>query len=107
LAAEADHLVTVSIELSAASLHDLQSSLIQAFSSDSFSDTAKAWNEQRVLVIQEAVEKHLLPMGVKWIREWIRDEAQNGLAQKCGEILRQVYQLTHVFQNANDSHLAY
>jgi hypothetical protein len=90
LAAEAEHLVTVSIELSAASHHDLQRSLTDAFASTGYSDAAKAWNDQRALVIQEAVEKHLIPMGTKWIREWVRDEAQNNLARKCGEVLRQV-----------------
>lgn len=96
LAAESEHLVTVIVELSVQSLHELQTSLISAFNSDGFSDAAKSWNEQRSLVIQEAIEKHLVPTGIKWIREWIRDEAQSSLALKCGEVLRQVNVLVSV-----------
>ncbi len=64
-AAESEHLVTVSIFLPIDVKQDLQHRLTDAFSSDSFSDAAKAWNDERALVIQEAVEKHLLPAGAK------------------------------------------
>ena len=50
---------------------------MDAFSSDSYSDTAKAWNAERSRVVTEAMEQHLLPVGAKWAREWLREEVED------------------------------
>jgi transcription elongation factor SPT6 len=90
LAAEAEHLVTVSIFLPTDVKSMFERRLNDAFASDSYSDTAKAWNEERSLVVQEALEQHLIPTAVKWTKEWVREEAQDHLATRCGGILRNV-----------------
>jgi transcription elongation factor SPT6 len=92
LAAEAEHLVTVSIFLPPDAEATFEGRLIDAFSSDSFSDTVKAWNEERALVIRETLDSHLIPLGVKWVREWLREEVENLLAMRCVEFLRDVRQ---------------
>ncbi|RPD66156.1 transcription elongation factor SPT6 [Lentinus tigrinus ALCF2SS1-7] len=89
LAAEADHLVTVSVTLSPEAKSTYERKLNDAFASDSFSDTARAWNEERSRVVQEALEQHLLPVGVKWTREWIREESEDYLARQCAQTLRE------------------
>ncbi|KAI0374913.1 transcription elongation factor Spt6 [Pilatotrama ljubarskyi] len=89
LAAEAEHLVTVSITLRPEAKANLERKLNDAFASDSFSDTARAWNEERSRVVQEALEQHLIPVGVKWTREWIREEAEDYLAKLCAQSLRE------------------
>ncbi|KAI0748143.1 transcription elongation factor SPT6 [Daedaleopsis nitida] len=89
LAAEAQHLVTVSITLQADAKATFERRLNDAFASDSFSDIARAWNEERSRVIQETLEQHLLPVGVKWTREWIREEAEEYLARQCAQTLRE------------------
>lgn len=90
LSAEEDLLVTVSITIPSSEKQILQNKLAEAFASDSFSDTARAWNEERALIAQEAVEMHLLPGGVKWIREHVRDEVLDYLAKACGDALYEV-----------------
>lgn len=90
LAAEAEHLVTVNIFLSQEKIRQFEKDLIEAYSSDGYSDTAKAWNDQRTEVIREAMEKYLLPAGSKWAREWIREEVEDLLAANCGECLEEV-----------------
>ena len=90
LAAEADHLVTVSIALRPEAKAAFERKLNDAFASDSFSDTARAWNEEHSRVVQETLDQHLLPVGVKWTREWIREEAEDYLARQCANILRDV-----------------
>lgn len=90
LAAESQHLVTVSIYLSQEEKRKFQNNLVEAFNSDSFSDTAKAWNEERSLVIEEAMEKFLLPAGVKWVREYAREEVEDFLAKACGDAFYEV-----------------
>lgn len=90
MAAESEHLVHVSISLPIDVKQGIQHRLTEAFSSDSFSDAAKAWNDERSLVVQEAVEKHLLPSGAKWIREFLREEVEDNLARRCAVVLYEV-----------------
>ncbi len=90
LAAEAEHLVTVSVHLPAEVKADFERRLNDAFASDSYSDTARSWNEERLRVVQETIEQHLIPVAVKWTREWIREEAEEFLCRHCAHTLRNV-----------------
>ena len=90
LAAESDHLVTVTITLRSEPKAQFERKLNDAFASDSFSDTARAWNEERSRVVQETLDQHLLPVGVKWTREWTREEAEDYVARQCASTLREV-----------------
>lgn len=90
LAAEKEHLVTVSIFLPPDAKSQFERRLNDAFASDSFSDTAKAWNEERAKVVQEVLEQYLIPVGIKWTREYIREEVEDFLAARCGASLRSV-----------------
>ncbi|KDR81667.1 hypothetical protein GALMADRAFT_239777 [Galerina marginata CBS 339.88] len=89
LAAEADHLVTVSIFVPPDSKAALERRLLDAISSDSFSDSAKAWNAERSLVVQEVIQQHLIPAGIKWTREYIREEVEDVLGARSSDLLRQ------------------
>jgi transcription elongation factor SPT6 len=90
LEAEKKNLVTVSLTIPSDVKVDLGRKLTDAFSSDNFTEAAKAWNVERSLVIHETLEQHLIPAGVKWIREVLRDEVEDLLANACGEKLRMV-----------------
>ncbi|KZT09507.1 transcription elongation factor SPT6 [Laetiporus sulphureus 93-53] len=89
LQAESQHLVTVSITLPPEAKAAFERRMNDAFSSDSFSDTARAWNEERSRTVQETLEQHLIPIGVKWTREWMREEAEEFLAESCAQILHE------------------
>lgn len=90
LAAEAEHLVTVFITLPDEAKASFERRLQEAFSSDSYSDNAKAWNAERMRVVSEAIEQHLIPVGAKWTREWLREEVEDLVAWRCAETLREV-----------------
>jgi transcription elongation factor SPT6 len=90
LEAEKEHLVTVSLTVPSDVRLDLERKLTDAFSSDNFTETAKAWNVERSLVIQETLEQHLIPSGLRWIREVLRDEVEDFVANNCGKKLRAV-----------------
>jgi transcription elongation factor SPT6 len=107
LAAEAELLVTVSIFLPPDAKANFEHRLIDSFSSDSFSDTAKAWNNERALVIQETLESHLIPMGFKWTREWLREEVEDFLAARCAEQFREVLSPPRDLQTVTESFIAY
>ena len=83
LAAETEHLIQVTIAIPSDVRQTFQSQLNDAFASDSFSDNAKAWNEERMLVVHETMEQHLIPAGVKWTREYLREEIEDFLARRC------------------------
>ena len=90
LEAERENLVTVSLTIPSDVKVDLERKLTDAFSSDYFSEAAKAWNAERSLVIQEALDQHLIPASVKWIREVLRDEVQDLVVKACSTKLREV-----------------
>lgn len=90
LEAEAQHLVTVSITLPPDVTGAFERRLNEAFASDSYSETARAWNEERLRVVQETLQQHLIPSATKWTREWIREEAEESLCKKCAHTLRKV-----------------
>ena len=39
----------------------------KVFKSSNYSETAKTWNEGCSRVVQETLEGHLVPVGIKWI----------------------------------------
>lgn len=90
LEAESQHLVTVSITLPPEATGAFERRLSDAFASDSYSESARAWNEERLRVVQETLQQHLIPNAVKWTREWIREEAEDALSKKCAHKLRTV-----------------
>lgn len=90
LAAEAELLVTISIHLTADAKSAFERRLNDAFASDSYSDTARSWNEERLRVVQETIEQHLIPVGIKWTREWLREEAEDLYCKQCVQKLRDV-----------------
>ncbi|KAF8921228.1 SH2 domain-containing protein [Mucidula mucida] len=88
LDAENQHLISVSVLLPPDSQSVLERRLSDAFTSDSFDESAKAWNEERSLIVQEVLVQHLLPMGSKWVREYLRDEVEDFVANSCASALR-------------------
>ena len=90
LEAEKEHLVTLHMSVPPEVKADVERKLADAFSSDLFTESAKAWNAERYLVVQEALEQQLIPVGVKWAREVLRDEVEDHVANACSERLRTV-----------------
>ncbi|GJE87155.1 transcription elongation factor Spt6 [Phanerochaete sordida] len=89
LEAEAQHLVTVTITLPADVKGDFERRLTDAFSADAYTDAGRAWNAERLRVVQETLEQHLIPAAVKWTREWIREEEEEFLCRECAYSLRE------------------
>jgi transcriptional accessory protein Tex/SPT6 len=90
LAAESEHLVTVTVSLPGDVKADFERRLREAFESNGYTDSAAAWNSERFRVVQDVVDKHLVPAGVKHVREWLREEVEDALAAHCADVLREV-----------------
>jgi len=101
LAAEAQHLVTVSISIPPEAKSAFERKLLDAFSSDSFSEAAKSWNAERAQVVHEVLETQLIPAGVKWAREFLREEVEDHLAGRCSEQLRSVSVSNSILPSGN------
>jgi transcription elongation factor SPT6 len=106
LEAEAQHLVNVSITLPSHIRGAFERRLSDAFASDSYSDTARAWNEERLRVVQETLQQHLIPNAIKWTREWVREEAEEALCKKCADTLRSVCRFQYCAVNRSDIELS-
>ncbi|KAK2466864.1 hypothetical protein APHAL10511_001122 [Amanita phalloides] len=87
-AAEAEHLVNIIISIPTPVVNDFERRLNDAFASDNFSDAARAWNAERLRVVQEVIQQHLIPTGTKWAREYLREEVEDCLAIRCASRLR-------------------
>jgi len=90
LAAESEHLITVSINIREDIRDQFVQDLIAAVSSDGYSEASRLWNAVRAQAVTEAMDKILLPFGAKWIREWLREEVEDVVARACGEELERV-----------------
>ena len=91
LAAEAKLLVTVLIYLTNEVKAKFECLLNDVFALDSYSDITRSWNEKRSWVVQEALEYHLVPVGIKWAEEWLQEEVEDALAIiHCGNKLKEV-----------------
>jgi hypothetical protein len=74
LATEAEHLVNVFVSLPTQVVNDFERRLNDAFVSDSFSDAARAWNAERLHVVQDVAQQHLTLMRTNWAREHLWED---------------------------------
>ena len=79
--------------------------LYPTFVSNSYSDIAKAWNEERSRV-QEALNQHLIPVGTKWCREWLWEEVKDALAIHCSNKLKEVHWLAFIRSHHSQASVA-
>ncbi|KAG8886008.1 Transcription elongation factor spt6 [Tulasnella sp. 331] len=86
--AEHELLVNIHIRLPEGVQGNFQKQLYEAFASDVYNDTGSAWNLERKGIVDDAMEKYLLPAGAKWTREWLREEVEDFLAKKAGDSLQ-------------------
>jgi transcriptional accessory protein Tex/SPT6 len=90
LAAEADHLITVTVTMREETRTTFINELTNSCKSDSFGQMTKQWNDLRAQTIQEAVDNFLVPFGAKYVREWLREEVEEHLAKGCADELERV-----------------
>jgi transcription elongation factor SPT6 len=98
--AETEGSLTVAITLPPDVMSGFESKLRNAFSSDGFSESVKLWNAERLLVVNEALDKHLIPAGTKWAREYVTLQEEDFLASVAGQCLLNVrYYVTGTAQS--------
>ena len=83
LQAEEEGLIKIVIGVQEPQTASFASTLVRCCRSDEYGEISKEWNELRETVCQDLVRKMLLPMGSKWIREHLRGEAEDYVAERC------------------------
>lgn len=89
LAAENEGLVTIDIHIQRDSLRALTQDFYTAYLSDSQSETDRAWNKIREDVVVEALQNHLLPMGARWTKDWLKEAAEDNVCSRAASKLEQ------------------
>lgn len=90
LEAEKDTLVSIRFFLPQQVRDRLERGVIEAFTSAGDGEVPNAWNAWREHNIKLAIRNELLPMGERWVKEWLRDEVEDFVAGSCGELLEKV-----------------
>ncbi|BGP25171.1 transcription elongation factor SPT6 [Rhodotorula toruloides] len=83
LAAEAEGLVTASIDLPQAAYDKLMFDFSKMYLSDYTSAIADEWNKLREEILKQAVDEYLLPQGAAWTRGWVKEESEEAVADAC------------------------
>jgi transcription elongation factor SPT6 len=83
LQAEEEGLIKIIVGVQEATTESFVSTLVRCCRSDEYGEISKEWNDLREGVCQDLVRKMLLPMGSKWIREHLRGEAEEYVAERC------------------------
>ncbi|GAA6054598.1 hypothetical protein JCM3770_000071 [Rhodotorula araucariae] len=83
LAAEAEGLVTTSIDLPQSAYDRFLGQLAEMYTSDYSSALAEEWNALRRDILDEALKTALLPQGTAWTRNYLREEGEEFIGDLC------------------------
>ncbi|BGP40634.1 Transcription elongation factor spt6 [Rhodotorula kratochvilovae] len=83
LAAEADGLVTASIDLPQSAYDRFLAQLAEMYTSDYASALADEWNALRREILEEVLRTALLPQGAAWARNYLKEEGEEFVGDLC------------------------
>lgn len=101
--AEEEKLLQVTIKLPEDILNKLISDSNDYYLSDGVSKSAQLWNEQRKLILQDAIFNFLLPSMEKEARSLLTSRAKNWLRLEYGKILRDRVSVAPYQRKENDA----
>lgn len=89
LAAESEGLVNVDVHIEKEALRKLTQEFYNVYLSDLTSADATAWNKIREEVIMEMLQNHMLPLGARWTREWLKEVEEDFVCAICAARLEE------------------
>ena len=72
----------VSNILTAEARYRIASQAMDVFQEHGFAETSQSWHDEPQLIVEEALETFFIPMGMKWPREYVRDEGEEKLSKQ-------------------------
>jgi transcription elongation factor SPT6 len=83
LKAEEEGLVTISIEVMETEIEQFAGTMVRCVRSMDYGEVSTAWNALREEVCEDVVRSHLVPSAAKWVKEHLRGEAEEYVAERC------------------------
>ena len=83
LKAEEEGLITINIEVMETEIQQFTGTLIRCVRSMDYGEISTAWNQLREEVCQDVVRNHLVPAAARWVKEYLRGEAEEFVAERC------------------------
>lgn len=83
LKAEEEGLITISIVVTDHQMKGIVDALERCCVSTDYGEVASKWNELRRGICRDVLDKHLIPMGSKWVKEYLRGQAEDFVAERC------------------------
>lgn len=90
LKAEDDGLITIDISVSPDQTAGMLEALGRCCKSADHGEVATAWNELRQEVCARLVSEYLMPVGKRWLREYLRGQAEDHVAEAARQELEYV-----------------
>ncbi|KAL1411070.1 Transcription elongation factor spt6 [Vanrija albida] len=83
LKAEEEGLVKIDITVPQIQINDFAGTLVRCCRSGDYSEAGVAWDELRESVCQTVVNKHYIPAATPWLKEHMRSQAEEYVAELC------------------------
>ena len=83
LKAEEEGLIEISIDIMDQDVESFVDPLKRCCRSGEVGDVAVAWNELREQICQDVVRKYCVPAAARWVKEHLRLEAEEYIAERC------------------------
>ncbi|UZJ54735.1 hypothetical protein CBS101457_004055 [Exobasidium rhododendri] len=83
LRAEEELLIDVRIDLQPEKAMAFENRLYDAYASESTSESSKLWNQERKIIVEQAIKSFLYPAATLWVREWLREECWEWIGRAC------------------------
>ncbi|WVF72010.1 transcription elongation factor SPT6 [Kwoniella sp. CBS 6097] len=83
LRAEEEGLITITLEADELQIQNFVASLTRCCRSNDYGEISTAWNEVRAEICNELTRKYLVPAASKWLKEHLKTEAEEYVAERC------------------------
>ncbi|WWD16106.1 transcription elongation factor SPT6 [Kwoniella shandongensis] len=83
LKAEEEGLITITIEADEAQVQSFVETLVRCCRSNDYGEISTAWNAIRAEICSDVTRKYLVPAAAKWLKEHLKSEAEEYVAERC------------------------
>lgn len=90
LKAEEEGLITIDIHIENVERTGFYQAVESCLRANDFGEVATAWNSIRREIGHDLVTKHLVPAAAKWVKEHLRSESEDYVADFCRQTLEYV-----------------
>ncbi|WVW82891.1 transcription elongation factor SPT6 [Kwoniella bestiolae CBS 10118] len=83
LRAEEEGLITITIEADELQVQSFVETLVRCCRSNDYGEISTAWNALRAEICSDVTRKYLVPSAAKWLKEHLKSEADEFVAERC------------------------